>query len=131
MRQEVIDYIQTLTLGSFIASTDVPWDENGTPMYVKNLKKIYVSNTEYENTPIVQTLGGININNELMTTTIYFANDAKTLPANYADVVTDLKTTKDIDTIEGIHTREVNVGVSYEGDVMITEIEIRFGKLST
>lgn len=130
MRQEVIDYINSLALGGYLLTEETPWSDNEVPLYIKNLKKIYVDNTEYVNVPIIQTLGSLSINNEEMVTSIYFANDAKTIPANYDDLVSDLKATKDI-SIDGVRSREANVAVSYENDIMITEIEIRLGKLST
>lgn len=130
MRQEVLDYINTLALGGYLLTEESPWSDNEVPLYIKNLKKIYVDNTEYVSEPIVTTLGGLNINNEQMVTTIYFANDAKTIPANYDELVTDLKLAKDI-SIAGVRTREADVSITYENDVMITEIEIRLGKLST
>lgn len=130
MRQEVLDYINTLALGGYLLTEESPWSDNEVPLYIKNLKKIYVDNTEFISEPIVTTLGGLNINNEQMVTTIYFANDAKTIPANYDELVTDLKLAKDI-AIDGVRTREAEVSITYENDVMITEIEIRLGKLST
>jgi len=129
MRQELLDYINALALGGYLLTEELPWSDNEVPLYIKNLKKIYVDNTEYVNQPIIQTLGSLTINNEEMVSTIYFANDAKTLPANYDELVSDLKAAKDID-IDGVRTREAEVTVTYENDVMITEIEIRLGKLS-
>jgi hypothetical protein len=130
MRQEVLDYINTLALGGYLLTEESPWSDNEVPLYIKNLKKIYVDNTEYVSGPIVTALNGLNINNEQMITSIYFANDAKTIPANYDDLIADLKLARNID-IDGVRTREADVTVSYENDVMITEIEIRLGKLST
>lgn len=130
MRQEVLDYINTLALGGYLLTEESPWSDNEVPLYIKNLKKIYVDNTEYVSEPIVTALNGLNINNEQMVTTIYFANDAKTIPANYDDLIADLKLARNID-IDGVRTREADVSVTYENDVMITEVEIRLGKLST
>lgn len=130
MRQEVLDYINSLPLGGYLLTEESPWSDNGVPLYVKNLKKIYVDNTEFISEPIVQILNGNTINNELMITTIYFANDAKTIPANYDLLVTDLKNSRNI-SIDGVRSREAEVRVTYENDVMVTEIEVRLGKLST
>jgi hypothetical protein len=130
MRQEVFDYINTLSLGTFLLTEESPWSENNVPLYIKNLKKIYVDNTQYTNAPLISTLNGLNINSEEMTSSIYFANDAKTLPANYEDVVLDLKAAKDLTGLEGITSRVSEVTVTYEDDIMITQIDVRLGKLS-
>lgn len=131
MRQEVLDYINSLALGGYLLTEELPWSSDGTPLYLNNLKKIYVDNTEYLSEPIVQALNGLNISNETQITRIYFANDAKQLPANYEDLIVDLKATKDITTVEGVQRREVDVLTSFESDVLVTEIAVRFIKLIT
>jgi hypothetical protein len=131
MRQEVLDYINSLPLGSYLATEETPWSDNGTPLYVKNLKKIYVDNPEYVSENLVATLGTLQINQETTSIRIFLANDAKTIPSNYDNLITDLKATKDITTIEGLHRREVDVNVTYQNDIMISELEVRFIKIST
>jgi hypothetical protein len=131
MRQEVLDYINSLALGGYLLSQEVPWSDNAIPLYIKNLKKIYVDNVEYLSEPLIATLGTLSINQQTRTIRIYFANDAKTVPSNYDTLVEDLITVKDIDLNDGTNRREADVSVSYENDVMVTEIEIRFTKLSS
>lgn len=131
MRQQVLDYINTLSLGGFLLTEEIPWSDNDVPLYIKNLKKIYVDNTEYVSTPVIQTLSALSISNEETISKIYLANDAKTVPANYDTLIADLQSAKDITTVEGVRTRECDVSVSYQDDVMITEIEIRLTRLKT
>lgn len=131
MRQEVLDYINSLALGGYLLSEESPWRDNAIPLYIKNLKKIYVDNVEYLSEPLIATLGTLSINQQTRTIRIYFANDAKTLPSNYDTLVEDLITVKDINLLDGTNRREADVRVSYENDVMVTEIEIRFTKLSS
>jgi hypothetical protein len=80
---------------------------------------------------LIATLGTLSINQQTRTIRIYFANDAKTVPSNYDTLVEDLITVKDIDLADGTNRREADVRVSYENDVMVTEIEIRFTKISS
>ena len=47
MRQEIIDYLGTLNLGSFTLSQEMPWISSDQPLYQKNLKKIYVDKTQF------------------------------------------------------------------------------------
>lgn len=131
MRQQVLDYINTLSLGGYLLTEEIPWSDNDVPLYIKNLKKIYVDNTEYVSTPVIQTLSALSISNEETISKIYLANDAKTVPANYDILIADLQSAKDITTVEGVRTRECDVSVSYQDDVMITEIEIRLTRLKT
>ena len=131
MRQEVLDYINSLALGGYLLSEESPWRDNTIPLYIKNLKKIYVDNIEYLSEPLIATLGTLSINQQTQSTRIYFANDAKTVPSNYDTLVQDLILAKNINLNDGTNRREADVRVSYENDVMVTEIEIRFTKLST
>lgn len=131
MRQEVLDYISSLPLGGYLSTEETPWSDNGVPLYVKNLKKIYVDNPEYVSEPLITTLGSLSINQETTVIRIYLANDAKTVPSNYDTLLSDLRAVKDITTVEGVSRRQVDVKVTYNDDVMITELEVRFIKLST
>jgi hypothetical protein len=120
-----------LALGGYLLSEESPWRDNTIPLYIKNLKKIYVDNVEYLSEPLIATLGTLSINQQTQSTRIYFANDAKTVPSNYDTLVQDLILAKNINLADGTNRREADVRVSYENDVMVTEIEIRFTKLSS
>lgn len=130
MRQEIVDYIATLGLGGYLLTDEIPWSADNTPLFLRNLKKIYVDETATASEPIIRALNGLNVNNEQQVTRIYFANDAKQIPPNYSDVITSLKTCKDITTISGIQSRSVEVSTSFEDDVLVTEITVTFTRLN-
>ena len=130
MRTEVVDYVQGLNLGTFTVSTELPYTESGQALYVKNPKRIYVDEEQIVSEPLVQALDGISIVNEESTVTIYFSVDSKLVPANYDSVVTALKGAKNITTIDGVFRRELDVSTGYDGDLLITELAIRFNKIT-
>lgn len=129
MRTEVLDYLGTLNLGGFLLSQELPWEESGTALYLKNLKKIYVDVTEFQTEPLFPILNGNTISNEISIVRIYFSCDAKQLPANYDDLITDLKAAKDITTVDGFLNRQCNVTTDIANDVLSTTLEIRFTKI--
>lgn len=131
MRDEIRTYIGTLNLGGFLLSQEVPWSENGNPLYLKNPKRIYVDVTQTETDPFIQTLNGLTFSNETTVVRLYFSTDAKQIPSNYETVVSELKKGKDITTIQGVNRRECVVNTSFENDMLVTELEYRFTKLST
>lgn len=131
MRDEILEFVQTLNLGTVTVSSELPWTDNNVPLYLKNLKKVYVDIDNITSEPFITTLNGLNISNEVTSVRIYFANDAKVLLPNYSDVVSALKEAKDITTIDGVQRRDVVVTTSIENDVLVTELEFRFTKLST
>ena len=130
MRQSVIDYLQGLNLGSFTIANEVPWTETGIELYLKNLKKIYVDVDAFTTEPVITTFTGLNLNNESTVVRVYFANDAKQLPSNYDDVVASIRAAKDISSEVGYNRREADVSTSYESDRLVTEIELRYIKLT-
>jgi hypothetical protein len=131
MRQDIIDYINTLGLGSFLVSNEVPWEDAGTNLWLKNPKVIYVDVANYTTEPIVTALNGLQIQNETTSVNAYFSCDAKQLPSNYDTLVSDLKLARDISAAEGFNRREVDVSTSMESDLLVTELEFRFTKITT
>jgi hypothetical protein len=130
MRTEIIDYVQGLNLGTFTVSTELPYTESGQAMYVKNPKKIYVDEEQITSEPILQALDGLTVIDEETSVTIFFSVDSKLLPVNYDTVLTALKGAKDITTIDGVIRRELDVSTGYDGDLLVTELEIRFNKIT-
>jgi hypothetical protein len=130
MRTEIIDYVQGLNLGTFTVSTELPYTESGQAMYVKNPKRIYVDEEQITSEPILQALDGLTVIDEETSVTIFFSVDSKLLPANYEAVLTALKGAKDITTIDGVIRRELDVSTGYDGDLLVTELEIRFNKIT-
>lgn len=130
MRTEIIDYVQGLNLGTFTVSTELPYTESGQALYVKNPKRIYVDEEQIISEPIIQALDGLTVINEETSVTIFFSVDGKLVPANYDTVLTALKGAKDITTISGIFRRELDVSTGYDGDLLVTELVIRFNKIT-
>jgi hypothetical protein len=130
MRQEILDYINGLSLGTFTVSSELPYDASGAPLYVQNVKKIYVDNEQTAVEPLVTALDGPVIDNEVTSVSIYFSADAKQLPANYNTLVADLKKAKNITTVAGIHRRELDVTTEYQSDLIVNSMEIRFNKVT-
>jgi hypothetical protein len=131
MREELLDYLQSENLGVFTVTRELPWDDNGVALYLKNLKKIYASPESQETVPIFQGMDGSEVSTDVTTVTVYFANDAKQTPPNLDEIITAIKAAKDIDTIDGIFRREVTTSKGFEADVLVNELEFRFSKITT
>jgi len=129
MRQEILEYVQGLNLGEFIVTTELPWNENGVPLYLKNPKKVYVSRDDVDSDDIIQTLSGLTLNIETTTVSLIFSSDAKTTNPGYEGAVTQLRTAKNITTIGGVLTRTLAISTEFEGDLQVTTMDITFTKL--
>lgn len=129
MRDQVLDYIKGINLGSYNLSEDIPREENGTPLYIKNPKRIYVSPENFNETPLLNTFSGFNLHTYSTLITVVFSSDAKKLPQNYAALVGLLISAKDINTTEGFNSREAIVSTVTENDLLVTQIEYSFTKI--
>lgn len=130
MRAETIAYLQSQNLGGMTLSQDLPFDDSGVPLYLKNVRTVYVDQKQIANAPIVQTLGGVNINNEETSVIVYFALDAKNLITTYGTVVETIKAVKDSISLDGVHTRVAAVDTEYENDLLITQITITLTRIN-
>jgi hypothetical protein len=129
MRTEVLDYIKTLSLGSFNVSEELPRADSGASLYLKNPKRIYVDRSQFEESPAIRTLGSLMIHNYVERVNIYFTVDAKLLPKNYADLIEDLQAAKSLDTTSGYISREADVSTEYVNDLLLTNVTLTYTKL--
>ena len=131
MRDEILDYLKGLKLKNFNISDELPFSNSGTAMYLKNVKRVFVDLEQVTNEPFIQLLGSYNVDSELHSVRLYFSTDAKQLPSDYSQTVSDIRLAKGVTTAENYFRREVNSQTSFENDLMITEFEFRFTKLTT
>lgn len=130
MRDEILEYIRSITLGTFKLSQEFPRDESGLAIYLKNLKTIYVDATQVTQEPLLQTFGGCSIFTESSVVSIFFTADAKTIPANYSSLVNSLKQGKNIKPELGFTNRQVEVSTEYVDDNLVTTIDYTFSKIT-
>jgi hypothetical protein len=129
MRTEVIDYLVSAPLQSYNFSRELPFEEGGTALYLKNPKTIYVDAVNKDVTQLFATLNGDSIHLETSTVTVYFSNDAKNTPANYDDLIEYLVKGKDLGTTQGFNDRNVDVSTELDGDLQVTTVELQYTKL--
>lgn len=130
MRDQLIEHLNDENLGEYVLSRELPWSSSGTPLYVKNAKKIYVNVEQTTTDPLFGTLDGLSFSNTVTSVSLYFSNDAKILPASYQELMTTLKAAKDTDLITGSIRRECLISSEFIEDLMVTTVEYRFTKLT-
>jgi len=130
MRTQVVDSIKSLALNGISLSNELPYDESGSAIYIKNPKTLYVDRTQYESVPIIQTLNGLNINNTTTTVTVYLAVDAKNPLTQLDSIINSLRGIENTLVLEGTHTRESTVSTDYENDLLIVNVEYRLTRIN-
>lgn len=129
MRAEVLAYLGTLDLGSYKLSQELPFSNSGISLPIKNAKRIYVDRSEVTTEPFIRVLGGRNIDNEIQTVRVTFANDSKNQPQDYDVVVQLIKGAKEQAAEPEHYERVARVETEFEGDLQVTTIELQFTKL--
>jgi hypothetical protein len=129
MRTELIAYFKGLKLKNFGISDELPFNSN-VELYLKNPKKVYTGLKQQVSDLLIPILGNHGIFAEVHTVSVFFTTDAKNLPSDYEAVVDLLRAGKDVTTSTTYYRREVDTKTSFEGDLMVTELEFRFTKLT-
>ena len=129
IRSDLLLLIKDLKTVSYKISEELPFSTSGNPLYLKNPKKIYVDNDTSTVDVLIPIMKGFNIDIEVKTVRIFFANDAKQIPPDYYQLVKDLRNIKNLVTNDNYFKRDCVVDVSYENDIMLTTIELKFTKI--
>ena len=129
MRAEVLAYLATLDLGSYRLAQELPFSNSGISLPVKNVKRVYVDRPQVTAEPFIRVLGGRNVDNEIQTVRVTFANDSKNQPPDYEVVVQKIKGAKEQAALPEHYERVARVETEFEGDLQVTTIELEFTKL--
>jgi len=128
MRATILEKLQAISEAGFTVSTVLPYDQGDTPLYLQNIKTIYVDLPQTEQDPLVSTLDGNGVYNEVLTVNAIVGTDAKTLPSNYDSLISSMKAVALDDTVNGFNRKPVAVSTAYEGDIVITTVSYSFVK---
>lgn len=130
MREQIIERIKAKAFNGYKLSKELPFDEGGIAVFLKNPKTLYVDTDSVENEPLFATLGGQSFSTATTIVSVYFTTDAKNPPANYDSVITEMRAIKDEVIHLGATRREASLVTSYQGDLLVTEVEYRLTRLN-
>lgn len=130
MRTELVEYFRSLRLRNFAVSDELPFSSSDRVLYLKNSKRIYVDLPNKTVETLIEVLGNHGVQQEVNVVNVFFTTDAKNLPSDYETVVDQLRQGRNVATEENFFRRQVDVNTSFEGDLMVTELEFRFTKLT-
>lgn len=129
MRELLIAHLKTLSLGTVNVSEELPWSKDGSPLYLKNYKRIYVDRPVIAQDSIINTLAGASIVNQTTTITAYLVVDAKNQPTNMSSIISSLVSARGEIQTANQHSRTCGVSQDYEGDALVTIFEYNFIEL--
>ena len=129
MRTELLAAITTATstLTQFAVAQELPWEQNGTPLYRKNMKKIYVDEERLEQTTMFATLSGPEVYQNDLITEVFLAVDAKNPPSQLDSAIAKILSAKSNTGIINFGV-ESDYTVDKQEDVMIYTFEFRMNQ---
>ena len=132
MRTELLSAITTAisTLTQFAVSSELPWEQNGVPLYRKNMKRIYVSPDVLTQTAVIPTLDHNNVLQNDTVNQVFVSVDAKNNPSQLPQLITAVLSCRDRTGIvnfitEADHTEETSE------DVLTYTFEFRLNSITT
>jgi hypothetical protein len=134
MRTQLLTAISTLTSvtaysGQFKVSTGLPWEQGGNPLYLKNLKTVYVSPERREETTLIPLIYGKEVWRDDIICDVYLACDAKTPPSQLDNFVNSVLATKTATTVSNFGV-ESDYTVETQEDVLIYTFEFRMNTIT-
>ena len=132
MRAGIISGITTAiaTLTQFSISQELPWSQNGQPLYRKNMKKIYVDQEFLEQGTLFDTLSGPAVVDNLYTCRAYLALDAKNPPSQTDSAVLQILTAKSSTGVVNFEEQS-DYSVEIDEDVIVYTFEYRIHVATT
>jgi hypothetical protein len=126
MRAQLISAITsaTSTLTQFAISQELPWAQNGTPLYRKNMKRIYVDQDDINESTMINTLDNNNVMQDNINNRVYVAVDAKNPPTQLDQLIRNILGVKDSLGIANF-TSESDYTIDKQEDVLIYTFEFR------
>lgn len=130
MRTELLSAITTATstLTQFGVSMELPWEQNGAPLFRKNIKKIYVDKTYKEESTLIPTLDNHNILGDKQICKVYLTCDAKNPPTQLDQLISNILACKDKTGIVNFIT-ESDYTLDKQEDVLVYTFEFRLEQI--
>lgn len=130
MRSELITQITSAisTLTQFAVSQELPWTQDGQPLYIKNKKKVYVDNETRNEATLIPLLSFNNIMEDEIVTQAFLAVDAKNPPSQLDSAVTKILGVKDSLGVVNF-TSESDYTADKQEDILIYTFEFRLKQL--
>ena len=131
MRSQLLTAITsaTSTLTQFAVAQELPWSQNGSPLFRKNMKRIYLDRDVMTEVTLIPTLDAQDVMQNDLTVTGYLAVDAKTVPTQLDQAVTQILAAKNAISIVNSGL-ESDYTIEVDEDVLVYTFEFRMNTIT-
>ena len=105
-------------------SSELPWSSAGEPLYIKNMKKVYLDEDNISKTELFSTLDGEDVVQTETSVTGFLAVDAKTQPTDIDSVIS--KVLESRVAILGQASRECDMSTDTQADTIVYQFDFNF-----
>jgi len=112
-----------------LEANELPWNASGEPLYVKNMRVVYVGDEDEAKVQLYRTLDQGNVYQTETTVQAFLTEDAKNIKANNPTVIDNMLNAKDIvNTANGFNVQLAESGYEQEidGDTITYTFEYIF-----
>jgi len=109
---------------SVSVSSELPWTSAGEPLYIKNMKKVYLDEDNINKTELFSTLDNNDVVQTETSVTGYLAVDAKTQPTDIDTIVSNVLNSRLAITNQAVS--ECDMSTSTEADVLVYQFQFNF-----
>lgn len=116
LRTQIVTNISAYT--NFSVSTELPWEQNDSPLYLQNMKVVYVGEDSVETSELFEVTNGVDVLQTATAVPVFVTVDAKNEPANTQDVLSGIRSAVTLTTIDGIISRNVDMATVIDEDTV-------------
>lgn len=126
MRTEILAYLTANLTGSIKTSQELPFDQGGQPLYLKNMRKVYVDESYSVQSELIPLLDDNDINQNIIYVRAYLATDAKNRNSDLDSALGVIAQAKSTSSITNSFRKEFDYTTTIDNDVLLYEFEYRF-----
>ena len=94
MRTAILSWLTGQLTGTIKTSQELPFDQDGQPLYLKNFRRLYLGQPELAQEDLYSVFGGSDVFLNSQTLEGYLALDAKNLPAGLDSTISTILSAK-------------------------------------
>ena len=125
IRDDLKANLDVALAGSSVSvSSELPWTSAGEPLYMKNMKKVYLDEDNINKTELFSTLDNNDVVQTETSVTGFLAVDAKTQPTDIDTIVSNVLNSRLAITNQAVS--ECDMSTSTEADVLVYQFQFNF-----
>lgn len=126
MRDQLLAYLTAQLTGSIKVSQEQPFEQGGNPLYLKNMRRVYLQEERVEQDLLVPVLDDTGVMQSITYVQAYLAVDAKSRNSDLDAALSTLSQARLGANITNSFRKEFDYTTTIDNDQLVYEFEYRF-----